>query len=74
MKMPRNGILKQAAEVIDVLGGTQEVADMFGVGYGAAWNWRVRGLPSDTYAAMYRKLRRRGYGAPARLWQQRESR
>jgi len=66
--------LKTAAEVIDALGGTQAVADMFRIGYGAAWNWRIRGLPADTYAAMQRELNHRGYMAPAVLWSQRESR
>jgi len=69
-----NGELRTAAEVIDALGGTQDVADMFAVGYGAAWNWRVRGLPSDTYAAMQAKLIRKGYFASPALWSQRESR
>ena len=66
--------LHSAAQVIDALGGTQAVADMFGLGYRAAWNWRIRGLPSDTYAAMSAELKRRGFFASPALWSQRESR
>jgi hypothetical protein len=67
--MARKG-LETAADVIDSLGGTQAVADLFGVGYGCVWNWRVRGLPSDTYAVMRRKLKRKRVSD--KLWAQRE--
>lgn len=71
--MTKNGELETSSDVIEALGGTQKVADMFGVEYGAAWNWRVRGLPSDTYAAMHEKLRRKGLSASPALWKQREA-
>ena len=68
-----NGALKTASDVIDALGGTQEVAGMFGLAYGVVWNWRDRGLPSDTYAAMHKKLARLRLSAPDELWKQREA-
>ena len=66
-----NGKLKTPAAVIDVLGGTQAVADLFGLAYGVVWNWRERGLPSDTYAAMQAELERHALTAPPALWKQR---
>ena len=68
-----NGKLRSAAEVIDALGGTGAVADLFGLAYGVVWNWRTRGLPTDTYAVMQRKLERACLTAPDRLWSMREA-
>jgi hypothetical protein len=63
-----------AGDAIDACGGTQAVADMFGIGYGVVWMWRQRGLPPDTYKEMHDLLSRRHCQAPARLWRQRLAR
>jgi hypothetical protein len=68
-----NSKLKRPDQVIDALGGTQAVADLFGLRYGVVWNWRIRGLPADTYAVMQRALAQEHLTAPDGLWSQRES-
>jgi hypothetical protein len=65
--------LDTATEVIDALGGTQAVADAFRLSYRVVWNWRVRGLPSDTYAVMQNALAKRRLAASDALWQQRDA-
>lgn len=45
-----------AHQAIDALGGTQSVADYLGIDQRVVTNWRVRGLPPDTYAALAPKL------------------
>ena len=64
--------LRTAAEVIDALGGTQAVADIFGLNYGVVWNWRGRGLPADTYAVMQRELAGIDCIGADHIWNQRE--
>jgi hypothetical protein len=57
------------AEVVDALGGVQEVARITGRKYGAAWNWlKFQTFPSDTFLVLTAALRAKGKSAPASLW------
>ena len=65
--------LRSANEVIDALGGTGAVAAWLGVDIRVVSNWRVRGLPPETYKAFNTELDRLGgWSAPASLWRQKE--
>lgn len=65
--MPRE--LSTTAEVMDVLGGNQAVADLTGRKYNAASNWRgFDSFPANTYLVMTVALREKGCTAPASLW------
>jgi hypothetical protein len=64
--------LRSAADVIDLLGGEIELARRLKVGRSAVANWRLRGLPPDTYHALTILLDQKGVSAPPSLWRQRE--
>ena len=65
--------IKSASDVIDKLGGTVAVAKLMGTDPRAVSNWRVRGLPPETFYAMYGLLKAKGLYAPPGLWRQREA-
>lgn len=61
--------MNKALDVIDALGGYDDVARMVGVGYTAVVNWKsANRFPSDTYVLMQDELKLRGRAAPAHLW------
>jgi len=65
--------LNSATDVIDALGGTGAVADWLGVDVRVVSNWRVRGLPPETFLAFNTKLAKLGgWYAPPSLWRQKE--
>ena len=53
--------ITSASGAIDALGGTAKVAQMFGLSYRVVSNWRARGLPPDTHAALSPALMARGH-------------
>jgi hypothetical protein len=67
--------IKTADEVIDRLGGNSAVASLFApqdrVTPNAVGNWRVRGLPPETFVALSKALNAKGFYAPPSLWRQR---
>jgi transposase-like protein len=64
--------LRNADDVIDILGGTVEVARRLDVDPRVVSNWRTRGLPRDTQHALTTLLDQKGISAPPSLWRQRE--
>ena len=60
-----------AVMAIDALGGSTAVAHLFGLDERVVSNWRRRGLPPDTYAAMAPILAELERDAPAVMWKQR---
>jgi len=72
-RSPPPSELNSANEVIDALGGTGAVADWLGVDIRVVSNWRVRGLPPETYKAFNTRLDSLGgWTAPSSLWRQKE--
>lgn len=68
-KKPPLRQLKTAIDVIDLLGGNADVADMLGAKPTAVSNWRYFDkFPADTFFVLKHELRRRGYDAPVTLW------
>jgi hypothetical protein len=65
--------IQTPGDVIDRLGGTVAVAKLMGTDPRAVSNWRVRGLPPETFHAMDGLLRAKGLHAPPSLWRQREA-
>ena len=66
--------LTSTSDVIDKLGGTRAVANLFGCGVNAVSNWRVSNrFPADTYEALTAELTRHGHAASASLWGFRKS-
>lgn len=65
--------IKRADEVIEILGGTKEVALLFSVGRNTVSQWKSRGLPRETYVVMQKALARKGFCAPAALWNMRNA-
>lgn len=66
--------LTDAAQIVEVLGGPQRVAEMTRAkNVKAVWNWHgyFAAFPPNTYAVMIRELKRRGYTAPPSLWKMR---
>ena len=63
--------ITSASQAIDALGGTAEVAQIFGLSYRVVSNWRSRGLPPDTYAVMAPALQARGVVFGPELFRQR---
>ena len=47
-----------AIDTIEICGGTRAVAERFGEEYRTVWNWRVRGLPPDSYLGFPQALAR----------------
>jgi hypothetical protein len=65
--------LRTVDQVMEVLGGLEGVCELgFADNPKQAWHWvgRAGQFPANTYVVMTRALRRRGYEAPARLWNQ----
>ena len=72
--MARRMIVSSATEAINILGGTNKVAAMFGISYRVVSNWHTRGLPPDTYAVMAPALTARGCTFSPLLFAQKEGR
>jgi hypothetical protein len=71
--------MKKLATTIDViehLGGNNEVADMIESTHPkAVANWRYFGIfPANTYLVLKKALRRHGYSAPDQLWNMKRER
>jgi hypothetical protein len=64
---PRN-----ASDVIDILGGTVNLAGRLRIDPRVVSNWRRRGLPRDTQYIITAFLSQKGVAAPPALWRQRE--
>jgi hypothetical protein len=64
--------INTADEVIDRLGGNSVVAGLIGVTPNAVGNWRVRGLPPETFVALTTALNAIDLYAPPSLWRMRE--
>jgi hypothetical protein len=64
--------LTTAKEVVKVLGGIAVVTEMTDVNPKAVYHWAngVGSFPARTYDCMRKALKRRGYTAPAALWNQ----
>jgi hypothetical protein len=62
---------KFADQAIDALGGTMAVADLFKLDQRVVSNWRIRGFPPDTYAAIAPMLAARGRAVPPQFFGQR---
>ena len=60
-----------ASMAIDALGGSTKVAELFGLDERVVSNWRRRGLPPDTYAAMAPLLIQAGREASPVMFRQR---
>ena len=62
--------LRTIQQVVDVLGGLEGLCELTGANLKQAWHWvgRAGQFPANTYVCMIRALNRRGYDAPARLW------
>jgi UDP-N-acetyl-D-mannosaminuronic acid transferase (WecB/TagA/CpsF family) len=62
--------LRTKQQVVAVLGGLDGVCQITEANLKQAWHWigRAEQFPANTYVAMQRALNRRGYEAPARLW------
>jgi hypothetical protein len=61
--------LTSVSSVISSLGGTQAVADLFGVRVSAIGNWRSDDrFPSHTFPTISRELLTRGLSADINLW------
>jgi hypothetical protein len=63
--------IKYPDQVINALGGNNAVAALFGLDVRVVLNWRSRGMPSDTYAALAPLLTARGLHFPLALFGQR---
>lgn len=61
--------LRTAKQVVDTL-GLETVCELTGANAKQAWHWYGRAgvFPAKTYVVLTRTLRRRGYIAPASLW------
>jgi hypothetical protein len=66
--------IASATEAINILGGTNRVADLFGISYRVVSNWHTRGLPPDTYAVMAPALTAEGCTFSPLLFAQKEPR
>jgi hypothetical protein len=71
-RMDKRFKLRSAGDVIDILGGTVELARRLEVDPRVVSNWRSRGFPSGTYWAFIKLLDQKGIVAPRSLWRQRE--
>lgn len=66
--------VKTAVEAISVLGGPTAVARMLGIKNSrVVWNWRVRGLPPESFVALQAALKSKGFSAPTSLWRMYEA-
>jgi hypothetical protein len=70
--MKKFRLLLTAKTVVKALGGIAAVRKLTGANDKQAWNWigRSEGFPACFHECMRRELNRRGYDAPARLWNQ----
>jgi hypothetical protein len=69
--MPKSVHQQFAEMTIDALGRSTAVAHLFGIDERVVSNWKRRGLPPDTYAAMATLLTELGREAPPAMWRQR---
>ena len=62
--------LRTTEQVIDALGGPEKLCEVTEANPKQAWHWygRADQFPCNTYVAITRALRRRGYRAPDHLW------
>jgi hypothetical protein len=65
--------LTKAADIIEVLGGPDKLAELTEATDPAVWNWlhSFEAFPANTYALMIKELAKRGYTAPPHLWKMR---
>lgn len=62
-------LLTTTADVIDALGGTEQVAALTGRKYNAVWMWRAaKNFPPDTFLILKHSLEAQGQAAPPSLW------
>lgn len=67
--MSRLRELNTAKEIIDTLGGTAEVASIYGKTPQMVWAWGDENkIPPKYYTSMKESLDRHGCTAPDRLW------
>lgn len=61
--------LRTPDQVVEAI-GLETVCELTGANAKQAWNWYGRAgmFPANTYVVLTRALRRRGYTAPANLW------
>ena len=64
--------LTTASEVIDALGGPAAVSRLLGTSTNAVCNWRVRGLPPETFLALSEALKGKELYAMPGLWRMKE--
>lgn len=65
--------LHTTSEVMEVLGGTREIAKLTGAKYRAAFNWWSQStFPSNTYVAMIAALEGHKCTASPKLWGMKE--
>lgn len=62
--------LRTTKEIIEFLGGLDEVAKLTGRNKDAAWNWlhRFDTFPANTFVAITSALEAKGCSAPPSLW------
>lgn len=62
--------IRTPQQVIEALGGLDAVCELTEANAKQVWHWygRAGQFPANTYVAMTRALRRRGYVAPVSLW------
>lgn len=62
--------LTTTKQIIEALGGIDDVARLTGRNSDAVWNWdrRSETFPANTFVAMQRALKERGHTAPVSLW------
>lgn len=65
--------LRTAEQVVKALGGLDEVMKLTRANFKQAWHWtgRADAFPAVFHECMTKALQRKGYNAPARLWNQR---
>lgn len=66
--MQEFGTLTTTADVIDALGGNQEVSELTRADAKAVFNWRGSKFPAWTYLSIKSGLRAKGKTAPDSLW------
>ncbi len=65
--------LTTTEKVMHALGGTRAVAELTGRKYQAAAHWNnFKAFPANTFLVLSAELERRGFRAPASLWNMQE--
>ncbi|MGY2987663.1 hypothetical protein [Bradyrhizobium sp. USDA 4508] len=68
--------LSNVADIVEVLGGPERVAELTEARDPAVWNWlyAFEAFPANTYFVLIEALKKRGYTAPPHLWKMRGTR